>query len=205
MEGICRIPRWAIVVVAMLSVIFARIIGNHPWECGLLRVFPIGSALMAMGFVIFGYLLRDWLMRQHSPHRLLSWILLGALAVAATVAFNGPTTNLCEVQYGNSVLLCWAGAIGGSLMLLAVARVIERRFTLHAWVEAAVRDIAVGGLIILVWDWMLIEIFRRIFPNVLDIFGDVIGTHLGSIFSILILILIVRLSRRYFPLLLGQR
>lgn len=202
MEALCRMKRWAIILVGVLAVICARYIGVHV-ECYMLRILPIGNGLMAMGFVVLGYLLREWLMGEKTPRQLATWVLLGAIAVAATVAFNGEKTDTANVAFGTSVVLCYVGAIGGSLMMFALARMMERWTAFPTGVISVVRDIAVGGVVLLTLDGVFFELFLFLFPNAIETLGEVLATNLGAIFAMAVLLLVVRLGRRYAPWLLG--
>ncbi len=203
MELLWDNKKWLMVVIAVAAYCGAKVIGDHPWECMWLRILPIGSAMMALAFTVFGFLLKEWLLAEKSWTELALWIILGATAIWATVTFNGEITNINNEVFGDSILLCFVGGIGGSLMMFGIAQLMERKITFPKWVFSVINDIAYGAVIIILWQFMLGDIWYKIFPDTLEVMGRVPGSMCCVLFCFGFQILITRFLRRYAPWFLG--
>ncbi|MCC8177348.1 MAG: hypothetical protein LUC85_06550 [Bacteroidales bacterium] len=159
---------------------------------------------MALGFFVAGYLMRKWLMAPKSGKELTLWIVAGALAVSATVIFNGDVTNLNSVVFGHSILLSYIGAIGGSLMVFELSQLLVRKVSFPTWAKTLINDTAYGAVLLIMLQWVFGDIYIDIFGDVHPQLNEVISSIWCTSFIMAFYLLLVPLCRRYFPYLLGR-
>ncbi len=181
---------WTILSIVSICVV----IWQHysQWD----TLLPIDSVLTATPFFLAGYALRGMIPYFSSCRKLeLLSILIIIICISLSLINGRVDVDLCLT--GNSVFLFYFIAIGisGSLILLAIFFNIE-------WRVAKV--LSIGAPVVVGFNLLAIHIIRTFFRMLGFEWNDLIGIIMGITLIVLFIPLIL-ISKKYFPLILGNR
>lgn len=137
------------------------------------------QSIMALPFFCFGTALRKRY-QEHSTPVLVAFMVICAAATAAVNHFNGPV-DLNTINYGNNVLLYFAGSLTGTLMIFAMSRILGTLGNCRF-----VRTMASGTIVIVG--------FHR--------FGIVVADHLCAMTAIQSLLAALLIFLAFYPIIL---
>lgn len=185
---------WWIEILLLLLGVLMMFIGNRLW-------FRIDSLLVGYLFFSIGFHFKEvWLkIKLMNNKTLCIGIFLSLVVLAVSAFFNLDLTN----RQGLSINACYFGpypplfllsGISGSCLILMLSRLFknENKFIL---------TLSNGTIIVLGFHWL---VYIYLFKFLFDTDNSIVAT-LISVLNLLVCYLLILLSDRYFPALLGNR
>ena len=161
---------------------------------------PLDSTFLAFPFICLGYALKPyWTTSSIHINRTkdFSLALVCLISLLLIQHFNGRVdTNLCI--YGKSLLLYYAGGITGTFFILFISKCYRARIE--------VKQIASGTLLIIglnLWMITFVKAIIQLFIDKME-FNSIWGL-VTAIISFLCFIPLIRLTKKFCPILLGGR
>ncbi len=100
-----------------------------------------------------------------------------------------------DATYGSNIILFFVGGLAGTMSVFCIS------YLLRNIKSKTVLTISKGTIIILGFHQLIIRIYDRL-P---DFFHTVFYEYIAALFILLFFIPIIKISEKYFPLLLGKR
>jgi acyltransferase len=196
----------------VLIVIFA-ILGYVDYALQLPRLpWGLNIAISLVTFYAFGNALKPRINRfmQQKPLIILTCMAVCGAVLYTVSVYNG-RVDVNQRMYGNNYLLYFVGGIAGSFMLLALAKVASAAFGHRNWLTFIARN----TIPIIAFNFLAHHIILRILTKLpASVYNSIkpgieagnVPLYIGiSIIVFIMLLPVMYLSERYFPLLLGRR
>ena len=164
--------------------------GKHPFK----MAWSIPNTFVAYPFFIIGYFLRRWkdkLSYYQANIYTFYWIAI-SLFIVFFCGHNHKYVFMYNCGYGDNLILYLLGGLSGSVFIFLISKLLEK----FHW--SIIADVSIGTTLILGFHMHIIHIFRHFFN--IPSFADFVF----SIIIVLLFVPIIRLCKRYAPIIMGK-
>lgn len=198
---LCKNQKLALLLSNLLAIILIYIV--HKAKINI--YFSLDSAIMAIPFYSFGFLLQDIIPKIKDNFLLTIFIALSCLIIGWLLAMWNGRVDINDVIYGKNLLVFYINGIIGSLAVIYFTRLF------HAYKNHFLLYLGANTIIILAYHIILTALVKNAYNFISPIkfsSTNVFSTTEGVIISLVVLFLSaipIYIITRYFPFMLGKQ
>lgn len=156
------------------------------------------NVFLAFPFYTIGYLLRPYkeMLSAVKKRWMPLFVLIGIVCIWYCGSHNEIVSLYCS-SYGDNMLLCFIGALGGTVLLYAIARLLELYLADFVFITGG------GTIVILGLHGIVMSIFKRSVFKLISFDG--IWIYAESLFILIVIVPIIIIVKKYIPVLYGNK
>lgn len=156
------------------------------------------NVFLAFPFYTIGYLLRPYkeMLSAVKKRWMPLFVLIGIVCIWYCGSHNEIVSLYC-CSYGDNMLLCFIGALGGTVLLYAIARLLELYLADFVFITGG------GTIVILGLHGIVMSIFKRSVFKLISFDG--IWIYAESLFILIVIVPIIIIVKKYIPVLYGNK